>query len=460
MRIASALVASLVAGCGSSSGKGPVPASAGAAPAAPAVAAPPAPAPVAPPLAARGRFPTGDFDGDGLADLAFTAVERPGEQCQQEKHGKTCWRPQAPSRMLALVFLGRDRGRLSQTIELATGPDDLKMGRAYEVGAVGDLDGDGRTEIAITFHPRGIEETLLLLRGTPRGLSDPYQSVKLPKVESHYWYSLRARPAGDVGGDGHPDIVLGAAILHGSANGEIATVELVKPPNYSPYEFTMTYPVGDATGDGVADVVAVHRNQTWLLPRGGATGAVSLAIPATYPTAFEAADLDGDGKAELVSIVPGGGRLRVTIHAVSTTGATPGAWIDIPADEVHGVVVADTDGSGIRDIHVVASIGRVDVPCATKCTGPANRHVRTVRVGKTLVLDPRPPVPAGFVQFGTGPEIYLRALGDLDGDGVEELAIVEDGKLRATRSRGGTLAIDAHYARAPKQIDVYTARAN
>ncbi len=413
----------------------------------------------APPLVARGTFPIADFDGDGLADLAFTAVERPGEQCRQESSGKACWRPTTPSRMTLLVFLGRDRGTLTQTVELATGPDELTMGRAYEVGGVGDLDGDGRTEVAITFHPRGGGETLLLLRGTTSGLSAPYQSVPLPKLESHYWYSVRARPAGDVDGDGHPDVALGTAILHGGAGGKLRDLELVKPPGYSQHEIVMIYPVGDVTADAIADVVAVQKHAVYLVPGGGTSAPVRLAVPASYPNTFEAADLDGDGTAELISI-SSGSPLRLSTFSLSASGAAPGPTIDIAGDDVHGLAAADTDGSGIRDLHVVTSIGRVAVPCGSiRCTAPANLHVRTVRGGTTLSLDPRAPSPATLA-FDSGPSIYLRALGDLDGDGIEELGIVEDRKLRATRSRGGTFELDARYSSTPTQIDVYTARAH
>lgn len=401
------------------------------------------------------RFPIVDFDGDGLGDLAFTAVEQPGDVCRTHQGRQICTQSNDPARMTVLVFLGRDRGALSQTVELSSGPDDLKMGRGYELGVVGDLDGDGRSEVAITYHPYPHDaEQLLLLRGTERGLSAPYQSIALPKLTWGFWYSVRARPAGDLDGDGHPDVLLGTAFLRGGPTGKLHGLELVRSPGMPAHAFVPTYPVGDVTGDGRADLLTVHDRKLHLLPGGDPAAAISQPLSSTNQ-ALEVADLDGDGKAELITVTAGA-PLRLATYTLSIAGATLRETIEIPGDEIHGLAAADTDGSGRRDLHVITSLGRADVPCAMKCTGPSDVHVRTVRdTPHGLVLEPRV-VDPGRLIFGAGPRIYLRMPGDLDGDGREELAVVEGGTLRAERSRGGTFVLPARYRETPSQIDVYT----
>lgn len=427
--------------------------------AAPAVA--PAAAPVAAPVAnvgpvghAAAKFPKVDFDGDGRSDLAFSAVDRPGEQCKVERDGKVCWRPPGVSRMVVAVFLGRDRGALSQTIELATGPEPLAMERSHEVGGVGDLDGDGRTELAVHISHRGAER-LLLLRGTRGGLSEPYAAIALPKLDSMYWYSVRPRPAGDVDGDGRSDVVIGPAILRGAGGGKLHDPELVDAPSGTTYPAPYLLPVGDVTADGVDDLVIAQgapswQVRTWLRPSKSTTP-IALAVPGLY----EAWDLDGDGKSELVGVVRAGGKLVVTTYTLARTGATAQASIDVPADDVHGIAMADTDGSGVRDIAIVASIGRVDVPCAIKCTGPANVHVRVVRGGPRLALVPGGP-PRGTFSIGGQDTVEVRAVGDVDGDGIEEVAEVRRGAWHIARSGGGDTTIAPKLETTPREVEVLT----
>ena len=411
-----------------------------------ACSAPPKPTAAAPPaaaanakLSAKSKLAKVDFDADGLADLAFSAVEEPGDRCTTD--GKRCWRVPGKPRAVVLVFLGRDGGAISQTIELATSPDNaLLMPHSHEVGAVGDLDGDGHTDVAVQFDAPRESEKLLLLRGTRKGLSEPYQTITMPK-QHFFWYGLPPRPAGDLDGDGRTDIVVGPAILRGAGNGKLHDPTLVANPGS---EFAVLVPVGDVTGDGSADLVIRADPRAWLLPSGG------LARPLALPRIFDASDLDGDGKSELVGA--GGNPVIVTTYKLSATGAKEIAAVGIgDTDDAHHIAFADVDGSGVRDIGVVVSNGVTDVPCALKCEGPANVHVRIVRDG---VLAARHP-PAPEISFGSK-VIELRALGDIDGDGIDELAETSNGVWTATKSKGGQLVISPKLASSPSEYEIKT----
>ena len=68
--------------------------------------------------------------------------------------GGACHRPLDPSYAVIAVFLGRDHGALSQTIKLASSAyyeQPFDAGYIGGIGAVGDLDRDGFTDLAVVW---------------------------------------------------------------------------------------------------------------------------------------------------------------------------------------------------------------------------------------------------------------------------------------------------------------------
>ncbi len=248
-------------------------------------------------LRPRGR--TGDFDGDGRADM-------------------TVFRPSTG---------------VWHTMRSTTGtPTALPWGNAADKPVVGDFDGDGRNDVAV-FRPSNgtwyiVPSTTGIGYGVPWG-----NSADLPVP-------------GDYDGDGKTDI----AVFRPS-NG---TWYVVPSTTGVPYGLAWgngaDLPVpGDYDGDGKTDI-AVFRPSTgtWYVvpsttgvPYGYAWGnSADLPVPGDY---------DGDGRTDIAVFRPSNGTWYIV---PSTTGVAYGyAWgnsADIP-------VPGDYDGDGKTDIAVFRS---------------------------------------------------------------------------------------------------------
>jgi hypothetical protein len=158
----------------------------------------------------------------------------------------------------------------------------------------------------------------------------------------------------DLNNDGLPDFVL-SSTTPGNAHG-VAMDDATRDyfPRYDfPAPGAVTNAVGDFTGDNVPDVAVTSDTQVWLLQNNG-YGTLS-ARPETYAVsggsvAMAAADLDGDGKLDLVranladstlSVWPGNGNGTLGTRTNYVVGATP--W---------SLAVSDLDGDGDLDLAV------------------------------------------------------------------------------------------------------------
>lgn len=362
------------------------------------------------------RAPIIDFDGDGLADLAFPATDEPADYAEGE------------AREAIAVYLGRDRGKLSRLVPIATRSTHTSRavaGYGERIGAVGDLDGDGRTELAVLWdEPEG--QSLRLYHGTADGISGTsYQSLALPKVDDAQWYNLAPRAAGDVDGDGNPDVVIGYGVFRGIGGGKLAAPELIGSS-------ATLVPVGDVDGDGSCDLVesSWDGTSTWLV-HGGKRLAAPIALKVGRFAA--AVDVDGDGVREVIGI--DGSR-------VVTYRWTRGALVkDASAELSRGGGVWQVVGLG-ADLAVVASTSTKEIICNTRCFGPADFVLSTVR-GATETA-----------HQDTSDNVHLLAPGDIDGDGTPDLGFETYGQVVVRLSGGGETRIARELSTSPRHVEM------
>ncbi|MCB9727143.1 MAG: VCBS repeat-containing protein [Deltaproteobacteria bacterium] len=278
--------------------------------------------------------------------------------------------------------------------------------------AVGDLNGDGLADVVLADVSGAAVWVLLgdglggLGAATSYAMGEDVSDVAI----------------GDVDGDGLADVVAGlftasgpnVGVLPGRGDGGF------DPPVMYATEAASVFSVAlaDMDGDGRLDVVAAHLNGGGIsVLRGEADGSLSDGGNTAVPDGFRlisvaAGDLDGDGSPDLVAVHrPGVDYLEGTVHVLlndGTGGLTPTAWA--AGRTPWGAALGDLDGDGHLD--VVFSSGEA-CNVSPSCTLPGRVSALMGRGDGTLGNDARYAI--------AGAPVPIEA-GDLDGDGLPELA--------------------------------------
>ncbi|MGA4849513.1 FG-GAP-like repeat-containing protein [Streptomyces sp. G5(2025)] len=241
------------------------------------------------------RTPMTDFNHDGYADLAISAVGG--------YEGTT------PGRVTVVYgsAAGPDTAR-SKTFGRATPGvpgDPQDGGRFGQETAAADLDGDQYTDLVVA----GSDGGAVVLWGSASGLSGE-GSARLPWRGGHV-------TAGDFNGDGNRDLVTvdfegeadpgediqGMSLSYGpfTRDGKAASKQQVPTSRtFGPAAFV----VGDVTGDGADDIVSshgfeekAHASRFW---KGGKDGVSTTSQPLAASLGGAVADVDKDGYGDLI----------------------------------------------------------------------------------------------------------------------------------------------------------------
>jgi membrane-associated phospholipid phosphatase len=209
--------------------------------------------------------------------------------------------------------------------------------------------------------------------------------------------------AGDVDGDGTPDVITGAAagaphvkVFSGRDGRELRSFYAFDPALTS----GVSVAAGDVDGDGRADIIAGSGNRIRVF--GGRDAAVVLELTAFTPElgglSVAAGDVDGDGRADVIAGAGPGGGSHVRVFR-GADGAELRSFYAFEPGYTGGVDVAagDVDGDGRADVVLGAR-------------GAGGPHVRVVGAdGREL---------RSFYAFDPGYAGGVTvAAGDLDGDG-------------------------------------------
>lgn len=213
-----------------------------------------------------------------------------------------------------------------------------------------DLSGNGRTDLVIG---NGLSYDVDVLRSDGAGgFSDP---VSLPMTSQNRGYVVAA--VGDVDGDGYSDIAAAGfddtpiLVFMGSASGEFsAPLTFDTGGGIAPYAIALV----DVSGDGKLDIVTANNESgdVSVLAGDGAGGfAPATRFPAgAYPVAMRIADATGDGKLDIVTANAGSRDISLLAGDGAGAFAAPVAISIGPAAEPRALEVGDVDGDGNADI--------------------------------------------------------------------------------------------------------------
>jgi len=328
----------------------------------------------------------GDLNGDGKPDLAVA-----------NRFGNSVYS--------VSILLGTGGGVFPPATDFPVGNGPLSV-------AIGDLNGDGKPDLAVGNDFGGHVSVML---GVGAGSFGPALDFAADFAAGS---SGRSVAIADLNGDGKPDLVVvnrfgnGVSILLGNGAGSFA-LAVNFPVGTGPRGVA----IGDFNGDGKPDMAVANQDtdNVSILLQKGSIGGISF-VPASNFAAGDGAfwvaagDLNGDGKLDLavanrfdnsVSILLGNGAGAfgpAANFSLSLLGLTPGT-------EPFSLAIADLNGDGKLDL-------------ATANTTSHNVSILLGNGSGSFVL-------AASRAVGTTP--VFAALGDLNGDGRPDLAVANQG---------------------------------
>jgi len=285
----------------------------------------------------------------------------------------------------------------SVSVLLGNGDGTFEAGVEYGVGskpnslATGDLNGDGYLDLAVA---NGESHTFSIYLGNGDGTFQP--GVDYGGISSSTYMAI-----GDFDEDGHLDLVMPGdrsrlSIFLGNGDGTFQAPA-------SDAGFADAVVVEDFNGDHHLDLTTVHTDRNKVSIVFG-NGDGTFQAPLTYlagtdPQSVATEDFNGDGHVDLA--VANAGSNNVSVLLGNGDGAFQTAVNYGAGDNPHSVAIGALNGDGYLDL-AVANAGSNNV---SVLLGNGDGTFRTA------------------VNYGAGDNPYSVAIGDFNGDGHSDLAV-------------------------------------
>jgi hypothetical protein len=324
----------------------------------------------------------GDFNGDGIPDLA---VANAGDPIGGGQLGSVS------------VLLGVGDGTFRPAADLSAGSSPSSV-------ALGDFNGDGKLDLAVTDSVTG---SVLVLLGNRDG---SFQTARGFPSDSGAHSLPDGIAVGDFNGDGKPDLLVANnafdtfSVLLGVGDGSFGP-----PISFAAGGAPEAVAVGDFNGDGLLDMAGVNSvsgTVSVLLGSGDGRFLAARSYPTNGASFFTAAaDFNNDGKLDVVtpgSLLLGNGDGTFQPPQDLASGSEP-----------FSVAIGDFNGDGNLDLAITNNDGSSNVSILL---GNGDGTFRPAMI------------------FDVGAPARSVAVGDFNGDGRLDLAVTNVGCLQCPPS--------------------------
>lgn len=246
-------------------------------------------------------------------------------------------------------------GSVSVLLRTATGFEEAPQLEPVQANALasGDFNGDGKPDLAV-----GTATAVQIYLGTGKA-SAPFTTGQLITVGTQADYGVTSIAVGDFNGDGKLDIALSYSsilgpseigILLGNGDGTFATPVFYTSGSYSYY-----IALGDVNGDGKLDVVTSGIDI--LLGKGDGTLAAPTSLGLTSWVNVLLADFNGDGLLDIALATgadPNQPEVAVMLNSGGGSFGPPiyTQTLYYPSYEAQALTAADVNQDGKQDLLV------------------------------------------------------------------------------------------------------------
>jgi len=388
-----------------------------------------------------------DFNGDGYEDLVGGAsgsdVTCSGCGIAYIYHGSSSSLPTT----------------LSTTINYPS--TDASAIFSVGVEAIGDVNGDGFADLAIGAWSSDINcvncGSLWIYHGSSSGVSTtPIAELPYPDTDGVSIYSQELGAVGDVNGDGYDDLFTAAYFsdtdcancgmvygFYGTSTGLPTTPSLtISNPDAASTAFGFALVSGlDINKDGYAELIigatGTGAGGTIFIHNGSSTGTsssadITIASPDAGSNLFgynisDAGDFNGDGNLDFAVGAPsydgvcvGCGRVYTYLGTSNSINTTPNVTIDYPGADANASMgeelrIGDFNGDGYLDLITGAFLS--DIDCAD-CGIAFVFHGSSSDLSTTANLTLSNPGADSFANFGGSFGAF-----DMNSDGYDDVVI-------------------------------------